>query len=335
MALYGGWRESMAEKLTFHFEGALADEHKMNFYESARFQYAAARLMVKLAQFRRKGKFVSKISAKSNLGIQLISQADGSFNINIEDADQPDDMDYVKVPLSDLIAYVSERIVEKLDADVIGEALAEAGILGASSDFDGRVEDIDEAINQYLVGSDLLAPLSPEIKDLIKRRVAEAQREKVMIENQETIAKIDSESGQKLIAMAAPLLSEMAMTALRRSAETFEISSSSAEGSRAVLFLDRNMAQDIETAVVDERITPILGDVIQFNKDNGWGKVKIEEGAKTLSFSIPYDKLASMKQNLIDQMKKDLVYLQTYFVRDQANEVKRLIVVGILPTPTI
>lgn len=79
----------MAERLTFHFEGALADEHKMNFYESARFQYAAARLMVKLAQFRRTGKFVKKISTRSNVGVQLVSQADGSFNINIEDADVP------------------------------------------------------------------------------------------------------------------------------------------------------------------------------------------------------------------------------------------------------
>lgn len=325
----------MAERLTFHFEGALADEHKMNFYESARFQYAAARLMVKLAQFRRKGKFVEKISARSNVGIQLVSQADGSFNINIEDADQPDEKDYIKVPISDLIAYVSERIVEKLDADVIGEALAEAGILDASSDFDDRIEDIDEAITEYLDGVDLLGPLDREIKELIKRRVAEAQRERVMIENQDTIAKIDSESGQKLIAMAAPLLSEMAKTALRRSADTFEITSSSDGATKSILFLDRKMAHEIETAVVDKEITPLLGDVIQFNKDNGWGKVKIEEGTKILSFSIPYDKLASMKQSLIDQMKKDLVYLQTYYVRDQAREVKRLIVVGILPTPTV
>jgi hypothetical protein len=50
----------MPETLTFHFEGALADSHRMNFYESARFQYAAARLMVKLAQFRQRGRFVKK-----------------------------------------------------------------------------------------------------------------------------------------------------------------------------------------------------------------------------------------------------------------------------------
>lgn len=78
----------MSETLTFHFEGALADSHKMNFYESARFQYAAARLMVKLAQFRKSGKFSKNITSKSNFDIKLISQSDGSFNINVEDPGQ-------------------------------------------------------------------------------------------------------------------------------------------------------------------------------------------------------------------------------------------------------
>ena len=95
------------------------------------------------------------------------------------------------------------------------------------------------------------------------------------------------------------------------------------------------MAQEIETAIVDKEITPILGDIIQFNKNNGWGKVKIENGAKILSFSIPYDILPSVKQRLIDNMKKDLVYLQTYFVRDRSGDVVRLIAVGILATPTV
>ncbi|WP_327209525.1 hypothetical protein [Rhizobium leguminosarum] len=123
-------------------------------------------------------------------------------------------------------------------------------------------------------------------------------------------------------------------TALRKSANTLEVRSSTHGQTRPVLFLDRKMAEEIETAIVDEEITPILGDITQFNKDNGWGKLKIENGTKTVSFSIPYDILPTMKQTLIDNMKRDLVYLQTYFVRDRTDEVIRLIAVGILPTPT-
>lgn len=325
----------MAEKLNFHFKGSLADQHKMNFYESARFQYAASRLMVKLAQYRKSGKFVKNISNRTNPDIRLLSQEDGSFNINIEDTNDPDDGDFVQVQLSDLIAYVSERIIEKLETNVIGLELTRAGIIAADESETDTIEDFDEAIENYLNNEEFTKSMSDKTRKLIQRRVAEAQREQVMLENEKTIAKIDSESGQELVAMAAPLLSEMARVALRRSADTFEVRSSVYGQTKPILFLDRKMAQEIETAIVDDRITPILGDVVQFNKNNGWGKVEIEDGTKTLSFNIPYDKLSAMKQNLIDQMKKDLVYLQTYFVRDQAREVKRLIVVGILPTPTI
>lgn len=326
----------MAEKLTFHFEGALADAHRMNFYESSRFQYAAARLMVKLAQFRSKGKFVKNISSRSNIDIQLVSQADGSFNINIEDPGQPDDdKEFVKISLSDLIAYVSERIVEKLDGSVLTENLipnAEAD--GTDDEIEPtQLAEVDQIIDAYLNDNALLAGLPADIRELVKRRVAESHREKRIAENESAISKIDHEGGQKLVAMAAPLLREMAQTALRKSADSFEITSSIDGQTKTILFLDQKMAQDIETAIVDEIITPLLGDVIQFNKDNGWGKIKIEQGLKTLNFSIPYDKLNELKQTLIDNMKKDLVYLQTYQVRDRSLEVTRLIVVGILPTP--
>lgn len=325
----------MAEKLTFHFEGALADAHRMNFYESARFQYAAARLMVKLAQFRSRGKFVKKISARSNINIQLVGQSDGSFNINIEDPGQPDnEKDFVKIPLSDMIAYVSERIVEKIDGAVLAQNLLPGSTsLGGAEMGADQLSEVDQLIETYLKDESALAELPPEAKDLVKRRVAESHREKRLAENEAAISKIDFESGQKLIAMAAPLLSEMAQTSLRRSANSFEIKSSVDGQTKSILFLDEKMAREIETAIVDREITPLLGDVIQFNKDNGWGKVKIESGLKTLSFSIPYDKLQDLKQTLIDNMKKDLVFLQTYQVRDRSGEVTRLIVVGIIPTP--
>jgi hypothetical protein len=113
-----------------------------------------------------------------------------------------------------------------------------------------------------------------------------------------------------------------------------EVTSVANGQNRSILFLNREMAKEIEIASVDEDITPILGDITQFNKDNGWGKIKIENGEKTLSFSIPYDLLPTMRQKLIDHMKLDLVYLQAYFVRNPSKEVIRMIAVGILPTPS-
>lgn len=318
----------MPESLTFHFEGRLADQHKMNFYESARFQYAAARLLVKLAQFRSSGKFQKKISSKSNFDVRLTSQSDGSFNINVEDPGQDaQNEQFMSISLGDLVAYVSERVIAKLDEDSLkSPRTTKAG----GTDSKSEIETLSEGI---IAKTATVEELPKANRDLVKRRVAEISRENRLNDSAKSIIKIDFARSQKLIAMSAPLISEMA-TALRRSADTLEVSSSVSGRSKEILFLDQSMASEIETSVVDDEITTLLCDVIQFNKDNGWGKVKFENGSVVASFNIPYDILPRIKQRLIDTMKKDQVNLQTYFVRDMAGEVIRLIVVGILATPT-
>lgn len=294
--------------------------------------------MVKLAQFRQNGRFVQKITNASNFDVQLVSQSDGSFNINVEGPEQSTEHEsFIKISLADLIAYVSERIVEKIDETTLADVALRSRVKIIDEADDTAAEsaaDLDRLIEATMIDRSLTAGLPVQVQDLVRRRVAEAYRERRLVSSQDAISRIDFARSQKLVAMAAPLVSEMA-TALRKSANTLEVTSVVRGERRSILFLDRRMAQEIETALVDDEITPILGDITQFNKDNGWGKLKIENGAKTLSFSIPYDVLPTIKQRLIDNMKRDLVYLQTYFVRDRADEVKRLIVVGILPTPTV
>lgn len=74
--------------LQFHFTGRIADRNMMDFYESARFQYAAARLSVKLDQFRRTGRFSKRITAESRTNIDLHAFSPGSFNLNISANDE-------------------------------------------------------------------------------------------------------------------------------------------------------------------------------------------------------------------------------------------------------
>lgn len=114
----------MPEKITFHFSGALAEHHKLNFYEAARFQYAAARLVVKLVQFRANGNFAKNITNFSNQDILLDTQEDGSFDISIlvpvlmmaQEA-------FVNVSLTNLMSYIFERIVGKTSNSDVATAL--------------------------------------------------------------------------------------------------------------------------------------------------------------------------------------------------------------------
>lgn len=104
----------MSENLVFHFRGSLADEHRLNFYEAARFQYAAARLAVKLAQFRSTGRFSQKITNNSNKDILLTTSKDGSFDISILIPLLPVAQEiFVNVPVSHLMSYVFERMIGK------------------------------------------------------------------------------------------------------------------------------------------------------------------------------------------------------------------------------
>ncbi|MCP1559350.1 UNVERIFIED_ORG: hypothetical protein M2438_003444 [Methylobacterium sp. SuP10 SLI 274] len=217
----------MTERLAFHFDGALADSHRMNFYESARFQYAAARLLVKLAQFRSKGRFVKNITNKSNFDVQLVSQTDGSFNINIEGPTQSStEESFVKIPLADLLAFVSERIVEKVDDSALqGVSLpSRRPIADAAADAQDQATAVDELVEAAMEDNSIIASLQPQTRELIRRRVAEVYREKRLSVSQAPISLIDFARSQKLIAMSAPLISEMA-TALRKSANTLEITS--------------------------------------------------------------------------------------------------------------
>lgn len=133
--------------------------------------------------------------------------------------------------------------------------------------------------------------------------------------------------------MASPLVSEMS-TALRKSATTLEIISEDiVDNPRKILFLNKSMAEEMETSRVDGQITSIMCDIIQYNKETGWGKVRLDEYLNPLNFNVPSDMKSVLQHHLLSAMGKQKVYIQTYFVRDKFMEPIRLIVVGILPDP--
>ena len=326
----------MSEKLTFHFEGSLADQHTLNFYEAARFQYAAARLIVKLTQFRSNGNFVQKITNNSNKDILLKTQKDGSFDISIlipiamaaQEA-------FVSTSVTKLMSYVFERIVGKTSNSDVATALnSNAQIVEAIGKIDdNNTETINRALDIIQTDQRIKENLHAETKELLERRIAELTREQEMVQAQTQLSRIDAPREQKLIAMAAPLISEMA-TVLRRSANTLEIvNDTDVNSPRRILFLNRKMAEEIELSVVDQSITPILGDIIQYNKETGWGKTRLQISDSPLSFNVPSDIKEGLQSKILAAMGRDKIYLQTYIVRNKIAEPVRLIVVGVLPPP--
>lgn len=119
----------MTEKIDFIFDGKLSSDHRMDFYESARFQYSASRLLVKLDNFRKTGTFPKKISYKNTPDILILPTRRGSFGLEVLipalAAAAP--MLY-EVPISYLFSYVADRIFKSGNSEDIAKILAERDV---------------------------------------------------------------------------------------------------------------------------------------------------------------------------------------------------------------
>ena len=266
----------MSEKIVFEFDGALAELHRMNFYEAARFQYAAARLLVKLAQFRSTGRFRQKITDGSNLAIILEAQSEGSFRINTDapaplpQAEPSEPSNFLDISLADLLAYVIERVIAKTDDE---DLISLFNSIPAITERFGRLnandsETLESIVRALIKEPELRKVIFPEATELVERRISELTRQDRLAVASRQIARIDAPREQKLISMAAPLISEMA-TALRRSADTLKVLGGFERATSNVFFLNQPMAQGILSSRVDDQITPILGNIIQYNKETG------------------------------------------------------------------
>lgn len=132
--------------------------------------------------------------------------------------------------------------------------------------------------------------------------------------------------------MAAPLLKDMGV-ALRNSASTLQISTNDNERVRQVVFLNRRMASDIDTSVVDDQSALILVRIIQYNIDTGWGKLRSREYEGLLSFNVPGDRRADVQGALIEAMERAGNRLDTYieclFVRTNSGIIKQAIIISV------
>ncbi|BCH60424.1 hypothetical protein RvVAR0630_30480 [Agrobacterium vitis] len=327
----------MPEKIQFHFEGRLADQHTLNFYEAARFQYATARLVVKLAQFRDLGRFSKRIHASSNFDVLLETHKEGSFDITILAPLVMAGYDaFVSTSLSTLMTYVFERIVGKSSDSEVAKSLN--SVQKITDTFGQISENNTDQMKQVLEfvdkNQDHLIAMADKNAELYERLLAERERVNLLGANSLELHKIDPVREQKLISMSAPLVTEMA-TVLRTSADSLQvIARSNTSGKpRNILYLNKKMAEEIESDVVDQQMTSILGNIIQYNKESGWGKVRADFPNSPMSFNIPSDVKSTLQSKILAAMGREKIYMRTYVVRNKAKEATRLVVVGLMDMP--
>lgn len=317
----------MNEDISFTFDGKIASGNKMDFYELARFQYSASRLLVKLDNFRINGYFPKKITYKNSSEILILPTRRGSYGVDIiaPIAAVVGPM-LIEAPISALLSYVIDRVFKSADDDTIREVLATQRELAETFDriVAGRDDTIDRTLDMLQDHVENERELNQDIRRLQERIIADQDRRLQLAEHRNAFRQIDQDQEAELITMAAPLLKEMNVP-LRRSSSTVDIQRRSGAQTRKILAADKSMADAVETAVVDRRVSTIDINVVQFNKQSGWGKFENDEWEGHPTFSIPGDWLDDIKQTVVNSMNEDMVEVDCYFVRSAAGYLNVLL----------
>lgn len=317
------------DQLLFRFSGGLADTNRMDFYEAARFQYAAARLTVKLDQFRRTGQFPKRVTSSSRTNINLFPYEKGSFNLKIE-ADQDGERPlHVDVPLTALWTYVLERVFQPTETNDALSLIDDNALRAEFFDLvENQVFDSQQAIALIRSQLDKRRELTNNEQQLLDRLIAETERRAYLESHRDLLAQISPTEDAELMTMATPLLAELAVP-LRRSAKSIIITSIDDQGSRPVLWVDSDMANSIDSIEIDRIVTNIDLNIVQYNKESGWGKFRNSEWDGIPSFSVPADRKANLKHELLKAMREEMVSASAYFVRSKSSRPLRLIIVGL------
>ena len=317
------------DEIEFRFTGQLANESRMDFYEAARFQYAAARLSVKLDQFRRTGGFTKRVTAATKTDIDLLPSRPGSFEFSITSSSTPAKDFKVPVPLTALWAYILERVFSPVDASLALEMIDDEAL---RSEFFQLLDDSEfeassaiESLRQKLTNTGCLSDQETELLDKL---ISESTRRAYLASHRDLFELISPEQDAKLITMAAPLLSELSVP-LRRSAKLAQIVLVGRGSHDPILTANRLDAESIEALQIDKTISQIDINVVQYNKESGWGKFRNPYWEGIPSFSLPADRKARMKADVVAAMREERVSASGYIVRSPSGTPIRMTLVDV------
>lgn len=317
------------DELQFHFEGALADRNRMDFYEAARFQYAAARLSVKLDQFRKSGRFSKRITSESRTNIDLFPFERGSFNLRIAASADEGDVPKIDVPLTALWTYVIERTFHPVETSAALDLIDDNALRSEFFDIiNDNIFDASNAIDILKSAMETDRGLTARENELLGRLLSETERRAYLASHRDILSAITPSQDAALVTMAAPLLSELAIP-LRRSAKLVTISTIDALGQRPILTADYRTASALEAIKIDKHVSSIDVDIVQYNKETGWGKFRNEYWTGIPSFSVPADRKDDLRFDLLSAMLANRVSVDAYIVRSLSDEPLRLILVDV------
>lgn len=343
------------ESIKFHFQGRLADNHELNFYEAARFQYATARFILALEKFRQEKKVIYRLNSKVDADIRIRASERGSFIQEIFVAALPAiESCAIQVPLEAMMSYAWSKLFPQKPADKeIAIKLAEIELARErertaqhrlTTDqhqmFLNVIETQNASLQQSLaiIEQEVTSNRQPEISGrqisrqeliLIRDRLkANLEREKTITQYSDEFSTIDTDSSNSLCGQLRKAVPDMTLP-LRSSANQMNISGKDARSPIAAL--DFETGKSIGEDTLDQNLITMRGKIKSFDREQATGKFRYNDTLAPISFSVASERKTNLLPKVILGLQMKTILVSAQFVRDTFGNVKSVIIWDLFP----
>ncbi|WP_440959162.1 hypothetical protein ACFELO_03355 [Oceanicaulis sp. LC35] len=323
----------------FKFSGKIASEGVLDFYESARFQYGAARFLYTLDSFKKHGEIPKRITRNvADTHFRVSTPIKGSWEIVVQEILQTGASTFISVPLGMVIQYAislilpTKRQAESLQSDharaIIEEhnkpimKLIDEIARKSASDHDVSIEYINH-LKEELKNRDKALDLNSEIIEKLNSLVERMDRHASIGSDYQAFSEVSSEKKFDLINKIRPQMYEIGIP-LRKSADNLTIISEDEKSKKS----DNITIVDIEGLsgnTIDTNKSIIAGSLKRYDKENGWGKIRETSSSKIVNFLVRKNEKRKLLTEILDAMESDKVIISGFYVRDPSGAPTYLI----------
>lgn len=344
----------MADIVEIRYDGGIATEGQLHFYEYSRASYGFARLLSTAEHYRRTGHVAQKIRRKNYVELIIVAPKEGSF---VTEVIVPAVAEAVPklagVSIKALISYIFQLLSpreKKTDETVIELAkirLAEEKERTAqSAEETKRVNALKEIVKtQQATTKQALDLVGYAVKtsnravarlhedravyhDMQRELRAELEREREIKKVEDSLKVLDPKSVARLTSRVRPMVTEMGLP-LRKSAKVFTIGA--ANENKPLAYFDEARVAAVESKTVEEESVTITARIKSYDRDAGVGKLVSEEFTRKLNFIVPPDRRTDLQAKILQAMSEhvDTAKIEVLRVVDKSKQATSLILIDI------
>jgi hypothetical protein len=325
--------------IAFRFDGKLATDGEIDFYEASRFQYGASRLLYTLEGFRKTGKVPKRVTlGVADTKFRVSGARPACWELFVREATQAAASTFVSLPISVLLEYAlhllfppkkqAENIdIEKLESILQTQSTVYIAALEAIKTADRNSTELAkshlETINKLVDALIAKGDKDTDTLDQAKSLKSSLERADTLSAHKQEIDKIGYERSEKLIKQTRTQVAEMGRPLIKSANKLTIVTNPSGRELENVI-----TAQDIETLsgnTIDDSSSVIEGILKSYDKETGWGKIR-EIGTKDiLYFQVRRKDLRNELESVTEAMNNDEVSISGKFVRDRNSVIKYMI----------